>query len=111
MQGWFASVRRTQAFLLRNPHKTVILPADYQELHTPCDVNTDTPWGLEPRLDSRTDMRSKPERALLPPQEILSVSGALRVVNDTDAPILVSDGEHICHARQISSLSPAKDPD
>ena len=71
------SVRRTQAFLLRNPRKTVILPGDYLELHTPCDVNTDTLWALEPRLDSRTNMQSKPERAWTPPQEILSTSGAL----------------------------------
>ena len=73
------SVRRTQAFLLRNPRETVIIPGDYLELHTPCDVNTDTLWALEPRLDSRTNIQSKPERAWRPPQEILLVSGALRV--------------------------------
>ncbi|KAK2184802.1 hypothetical protein NP493_252g03017 [Ridgeia piscesae] len=48
-------------------------------------------------------------RGLLP--KILSVSGALHVANDTDVPILVSSGEHICHARQITSVSGAVDPD
>ncbi|KAK2193762.1 hypothetical protein NP493_7g09030 [Ridgeia piscesae] len=53
-----SSVRRTQASFLRNSDKTVILPGDYLELHTPCDVNTGSLWALEPRLDSL-----KPERA------------------------------------------------
>ena len=106
-----ASVRPTRAFLLRNPRKTVTLPGDYLELHTPCDVNIDTLWALEPRLDSRTNIQSKPERARPPPQEILSVSGALRVANDTDASILINRGEYICHARQITAVSPADDPD
>ena len=105
------SARRTQAFLLRNPRKTVIRPGDYLELHTPCDVNTDTLCALDPRLDNRTNIQSKPERAWPPPQEILSINGALRVANDTDAPILVNRGDHICHARQITSTSPADDPD
>ncbi|KAK2183670.1 hypothetical protein NP493_300g00016 [Ridgeia piscesae] len=91
------SVRRTQAFLL--------IIWSYTHLVT------DTLRALESRLDSRTNMHSKPERAWSPPQEILSVSGALIVANDTDAPILVNWGEHICHARQITSVSPADDPD
>ena len=39
------------------------------------------------------------------------VNRALRVVSDADAPILVSGGEHICHARQITPVSAAVDPD
>ncbi|KAK2162437.1 hypothetical protein NP493_1524g00009 [Ridgeia piscesae] len=85
------SVRRTQIFLLLHPRKTDILSGDYLELHTPCDVNTDTLWALQPQLDSRTNMRAWP-----PPQDILSVNGALLAANDTDAPILVHSGEHIC---------------
>ena len=63
VQGW---CRRTQAFLLRNPRKTVILAWDYLELHTSYDVITDALWALEPRLDSRN-----PERAWPPPQDPL----------------------------------------
>ncbi|KAK2171138.1 hypothetical protein NP493_1099g00022 [Ridgeia piscesae] len=71
-----ASVRRTRPSSCES-RETVTLPGDY--LETPCDVNTDTLWALEPRLDSRTNIQSKPERAWRPPQEILLVSGALRV--------------------------------
>ena len=78
--AYVASMRRTQASLLRNSGKTVILPGDYLELHITCDVNTGTLCALEPRLDSR-----RPERAWPPPQEILSINGALRVANDTGA--------------------------
>ena len=35
----------------------------------------------------------------------------LHVANDTDVPLLVSGGEHICHARQINPISAAVDPD
>ena len=105
------SVRRAQAFLLRNHRKTVVLPGYYLELHTLRDVNSAAVRALEPRMDSRSNMWSKPERARPSPQEILSVDGALRAPNDTGVPILVSCGEHICHARQIASVTATVDPD
>ena len=51
------SVRRMKAFLLRSPRKTVVFPGDYLELHTPHDVNSDTMWTLEPRMDSRSNIQ------------------------------------------------------
>ena len=106
----FLSVRRMKAFPLRSPRKTVVFPGDYLELHTPHDGNSDTMWALEPRMDSRSNMWSKLERAWSSPQEILSVDGALRVLNDTGVP-MVSSGEHICHTRQIASVTATVDPD
>ena len=105
------SVRRTKAFLLRNPRKYVVLLGDFLELDTPRDVNSDTVWALEPRMDSRSITWSKPERAWPSPQNIIPGDGALRVPHDTGIPILVSSGEHICHARQIASISAILDPD
>ena len=96
------SARRTQAFLLRNQRKTVILPGDYLELSAPDMI--DGVWAIEPRLDSRTNSTQKAERAWPPPQEVTSVGGTVRMANDTDDPILVSSGEHICQARLIADV-------
>ena len=100
------SVRRTQVFILRNTRKNVILPGDYLELHTHIVTLTPIHCGL-----SNLDWTVVPTCRVSLPQDILSVSGALRVANYTDAPILVSRGEHICHARQKTSVSPAENPD
>ena len=46
-------IRRSQAFLLRAPNQqSVILPGEYMELGTPCDLPADTTWALEPRYDT-----------------------------------------------------------
>ena len=51
-------------------------------------------WALEPQLDSR-----KPERTWRPPQEILSVDGALGVANNTDSlcwsPVANTSAMHV----------------
>ena len=45
------NVRRTQSFLLCNPNRTVVLLGEYVQFSTPSDVDSDTLWALEPRLD------------------------------------------------------------
>ena len=95
------NVRRTQSFLLRNPHRTVVLPGEYVQFSTPSDVDCDTLWALEPQLDCPSNMPRKPEDAWPPPQQIQSVDHAVSVSNTTDSPILLKSGEQLCQVRHI----------
>ena len=93
------NVRRTQAVLIRAPHKqTVLLPGDYIDLKVPADIPVDSEWALEPRLDSPCN-RINPDRPWPPPQNIQSVGDTLRVTNSTEDPILLKKDEHIAQIR------------
>ena len=80
-------MRRTQSFLLHNPRRTVVLPGDYIKRSTPCDSDPDSLWALEPRLDSPSNILTKPKEAWPRSQDILSVDHAVRITNTTDSPI------------------------
>ena len=103
-----SNIRRTQAFLLRSPQRTVVMPGEYLQLATPDDSQPDTTWALEPRLDSPLNSIRKSQNAWPHPQEVTSVGHTVRIRNDTDSLILVKNGEHLCQIRQISSsLAPS----
>lgn len=97
-----ASIRRTQAFLVRGPaHQTVVLPGDFVELSTPDACDPDSVWALEPRLDSPANQHSKITKAWPPVQEISSIGHTIRVANTSDEPIMLRRGEHIGQVRSI----------
>jgi hypothetical protein len=101
-----ATVRRAQAAtLLRAPAKqTVVLPGDYLELDLPPDVDSDTIWALEPRLDAPINITKDPESAWPPPQEIVSVDRQVRITNTSSSPIRIQRHEHLCQIRSIDTL-------
>ena len=82
-----ASVRRTQAYILRSPTQTVLLPGEFVQLPTPKGTDSDCEWALEPRWDCPSNKNNKPEKAWPPAQEICSVGNTIRVTNATDHPI------------------------
>ena len=92
------SCRRTESYLVRGPeNKTVILPGDYVQLSVPgaCDTN----WAIEPHSDSiilDSFGNSWPSH-----QEISSVCGTIRLVNDTVDPIAIKKHQHLCQIRPI----------
>ena len=92
------SCRRTESYLVRGPeNKTVILPGDYVQLSVPgaCDTN----WAIEPRSDSiilDSFGNSWPSH-----QEVSSVCGTIRLVNDTVDPIAIKKHQHLCQIRPI----------
>ena len=95
------TARRTQAFLLRCPQRTVVFPGGYVELTTPAESDPDSLWALEPRLDSPSNLNVKPEAAWPQPQDISSIQHAVRISNTTDTPILLKKGEQVCQIRPI----------
>ena len=111
------TARRTQAFLLRCPERTVVFPGEYIQLDTPIESDPDAVWALEPRLDSPSNLHLKPASAWPRPQNISSVDNAVRVPNTTNSPILLKKGEQLCQIRPIvnadsmvSCATPAKSP-
>ena len=111
------TARRTQAFLLRCPERTVVFPGEYIQLDTPIESDPDAVWALEPRLDSPSNLHLKPASAWPRPQNISSVDNAVRVPNTTNSPILLKKGEQLCQIRPIvnadsmvSCATPATSP-
>ena len=111
------TARRTQAFLLRCPGRTVVFPGEYIQLDTPIESDPDAVWALEPRLDSPSNLHLKPASAWPRPQNISSVDHAVRVPSTTNSPILLKKGEQLCQIRPIvntdsmvSCATPATSP-
>ncbi len=99
------SVRRAQAFLVRcPPQQTALLPGDFIELATPKDSSADTTWALEPRMDALANHYANAEDAWPPPQEVVSVGNSIRVINNTDCPILLRRHEHIGQIRPVHAV-------
>ena len=104
------TVRRTQSFLLRNSHQTVVLPGEYVQFNTPLDSDPDMLWALEPRLDSPSNSPLKPEDTWPQPQDIRSVGRAVRIPNTTVSPILLKSGEQVCHIRPLAPIVDSPHP-
>ena len=99
-----ASIRRTQAYLLRAPPKqTVIMPGDYVELKTPIESEADALWALEPRADCPSNQPDKVLHMWPAVQEIQSIDHVLRVPNTTPEPIILRRGEHFCQFRPVTT--------
>ena len=95
-------IRRSQAFLLRAPNQqSVILPGEYMELGTPCDLPADTTWALEPRYDTKSN---SPSVSLSKAQEVLSVDCNLWLINNTNEPVLVPRHAHLFQTSQMSTI-------
>lgn len=85
--------RRTQAYLVRSPTRTVLLPGEYITVDTPEDCDSDTTWALEPRVDS--PLHQKTSVTWPSPQEVESVDSRIRIVNSLNEPIMIRRGDQI----------------
>ena len=104
-----ASIRRTQAFLLRSPpRQTVVLPGQYVELKTPMESHPDASWALEPRVDSPVNTHSMSHNAWPSLQEIQSIDHSIRITNNTVNPVLLRRNEHLCQVRTVHTQAPSQ---
>ncbi len=100
------TVRR--AHVLRSPKSpTTIWPGDYLEVSLPAELTcTDDLFALEPRwttdssLDHRTEWPS--------PDVVSSVSGKIRIPNDTNDPLVLKKSEHFCQVQQVFTVPNAE---
>ncbi len=97
-----ASVRRTQAYLLRCPRQQTLLPGDFVQLALPDGCELDSDWALEPRIGSPANMYVKDTSAWPHAQAIEAVGRHVRVTNSTGDPILLRRHEHVCQVRPLS---------
>ncbi|MEO1148065.1 MAG: retropepsin-like aspartic protease [Cyanobacteria bacterium J06638_22] len=95
-----------RASVLRCPNNTTIWPGDYIELPIPEDYsNSDETFALEPRLDC-PGIESVPSSQTWPsPSLVSSISGTIRIPNNSDTPKTLRRNDHFCQIRPVFSPS------
>ena len=96
--------------LLRAPcANTTVWPGEFLEVDAPSEFLKDSPLAIEPRTDSVSSNHCKPSHAWPQPVIVQAVGGKLRLLNDTDEPLLIRKNDHFCQAR-LTVPDPASDP-
>ena len=86
--------------LLRAPNvNTTAWPGEFLEVDAPPDLLKDSTLAVEPRIDSVSSSHLKPTHTWPHPNIIQAVGGKLRLVNDTEDPLLIRKNNHFCQAR------------
>ncbi|XP_071089210.1 uncharacterized protein [Haliotis cracherodii] len=95
------TVRR--AHVLRAPKSpTTIWPGDFIELSLPDDlIHSDDTFAVEPRL---TGDLFKDHKVWPAPDIVSSVSGKIRIPNDTKEPLVLKKHEHFCQVQQVFTI-------
>ena len=71
------------------------------ELATPHDSPAEAAWALEPRYDTKSNSSSV---SWPKAQEVLSVDHNLRLINNTNEPVVVPRHAHLYQIRQVSTV-------
>ena len=96
--------------LLRAPcANTTVWHGEFLEVDAPSEFLKDSPLAIEPRTDSVSSNHRKPTHAWPQPVIVQAVGGKLRLLNDTDEPLLIRKNDHFCQAR-LTVPDPASDP-
>ena len=93
--------------LLRAPNtNTTVWPGEFLEIDTPSELLKDSTLVIEPRMDSVSSSHLKPTHTWPPPGIVQSIGGKLRLLNNTEEPLLVRKNDHLCQARLTVLESP-----
>ena len=96
--------------LLRSPNtNTTIWPGEFLEIDAPSDLLKDATLAIEPRTDSVSSCHLKPTHTWPPPDIVQSIGDTLRLLNNTEEPLLVRKNDHLCQAR-LTVLESPTDP-
>ena len=87
---------------------TTVWLGEFLEVEAPPDLLKDSPLAIEPRTDSVSSGFLKSVHAWPHPDIIQAVGGKLRLLNDTEEPLLVRNNDHFCQARHVVSDPPPK---
>lgn len=93
--------------LLRAPStNTTVWPGEFLEIDAPSELLKDSKHAIEPRTDSVSSSHLKPTRTWPHPDIVQSIGGKLRLLNNTEEPLLVRKNDHLCQARLTVRKSP-----
>ena len=96
--------------LLRAPNtNTTIWPGEFLEIDAPSELLKDATLAIEPSMDSVSSSHIKPTHTWPQPDIVQFIGGKLRLLNNTEEPLLVRKNDHLCQARLTVVDSP-KEP-
>ena len=97
--------------LLRAPNtNTTVWPGEFLEIDASSALLKDATLAIEPRLDSVSSSHLKPAHTWPHPDIVQSIGGKLRLLNNTEEPLLIRKNDHLCQARLTvleSSIEPS----
>ncbi|XP_068752665.1 uncharacterized protein [Montipora capricornis] len=97
--------------LLRAPNtNTTVWPGEFLEIDAPSVLLKDATLAVEPRMDSVSSSHLKPAHTWPQPDIVQSIGGKLRLLNNTEEPLLIRKNDHLCQARLTvleSSIEPS----
>ena len=95
--------------LIRAPNtNTTVWPGEFLEIDAPSELLKDATLAIEPRMDSVSSSHLKPTHTWPPPDIVQSIGGKLRLLNNTEEPLLVRKNDHLCQARLTVLESPTE---
>ena len=83
---------------------TTVWPGEFIEIDAPSELLTDATLAIEPRIDSVSSSHLKPTHTWPQPDIVQSIGGKLRLLNNTEEPLLVRKNDHLCQAMLLSLL-------
>ena len=96
--------------LLRAPStNTTVWPGEFLEIDALSELLKDSTLAIEPRTDSVSSSHLKPTHTWPQPAIVQSIGGKLRLLNNTEEPLLVRKNDHLCQAR-LTVLEPPTEP-
>ena len=100
------TVRRTRVVPIRAPPiHTTLWPGEFIEIDDPlASLNTDCILAVEPRFDTPQSIK-RGETIWPSPAITQSISGKIRIPNDTELPIIIRKNEHIAQVAPVFSPS------
>ena len=83
---------------------TTVWPGEFLEIDAPLELLKDATPAIEPRMDLVSSSHLKPTHTWPPPDIVQSIGGKLRLLNNTEEPLLVRKHDHLCQARLTVEL-------
>ncbi|XP_068706826.1 uncharacterized protein [Montipora foliosa] len=97
--------------LLRAPNtNTTVWPGEFLEIDASSVLLKDATLAIEPRMDSVSSSHLKPAHTWPHPDIVQSIGGKLRLLNNTEEPLLIRKNDHLYQARLTvleSSIEPS----
>ena len=90
--------------LLRAPNtNTTVWPGEFIEIDSPSELLTDATLAIEPRMVSVSSSHLKPTHTWPQPDIVQSIGGKLRLLNNTEEPLLVRKNDRFFIFRNVTS--------
>ncbi len=97
-------------YLIRAPSvNSTVWPGEFIEVDAPPELLKDSFLAIEPRADSVSSGHLKHTHAWPHPDIVQTVGGKLRLLNDTEDPLLIRKNNHFCQAHLTVSY-PVPEP-